>query len=87
VVASAVGGLRDAIEDGVTGLLVPPGDPAELRAAIKRLLEDPELRRRLGTAAREVARVEYAWGAATDATIAAYRDALEQGGTNPGPTS
>ena len=53
VVATAVGGLVDAVEDGVTGLLVPPRDAAALRAALERLLGDPELRRSLGAAARE----------------------------------
>src|SRR5919204_317102 len=46
VVASAVGGIPEFVEDGVTGLLVEPGDVAGLRAAIERLLADPELRRR-----------------------------------------
>ena len=55
VVATAVGGLTEAVEDGVTGLLVPPRDPAALRAAIERLLGNAELRRRLGEAARELA--------------------------------
>ncbi len=53
VVASEVGGLRDAIRDGETGLFVPPGDPAALRAALQRLLADAELRARLGANARE----------------------------------
>jgi glycosyltransferase involved in cell wall biosynthesis len=53
VVASAVGGLTDAVEDGVTGLLVPPRDVPALRAAIERLLGDAELRERLGAAGRE----------------------------------
>ncbi len=52
VVASEVGGLRDAIRDGETGLFVPPGDPVALRAAIERLLGDPELRGRMGANAR-----------------------------------
>ncbi|CAN5797760.1 hypothetical protein BH18ACT13_BH18ACT13_09850 [soil metagenome] len=73
--AAAVGGLVDAVEDGVTGLLVSPHDPAALRAALERLLADAELRRRLGEAAREKARAEFSWDAATKATIAAYRDA------------
>ena len=77
VVATAVGGLLDAIEDGVTGLLVPPGDPAALRAAIETLLADAELRRRLGTAAREAARDRFSWQASTERTLAAYRDALQ----------
>jgi glycosyltransferase involved in cell wall biosynthesis len=50
VVASDVGGVPEAVVDGETGLLVPPGDPASLAAAIERLLEDASLRRRLGQA-------------------------------------
>jgi glycosyltransferase involved in cell wall biosynthesis len=53
VVATAVGGLVDAVEDDVTGLLVPPRDAAALREALERLLADRELRDRLGAAARE----------------------------------
>ncbi len=75
VVASAVGGLLDAVEDGVTGLLVPPRHPAALREAVERLLGDPELRRRFGRAGRERARRELSWEDVTGATIAAYRDA------------
>jgi glycosyltransferase involved in cell wall biosynthesis len=76
VVASAVGGLLDLVVDGETGLLVPPRDPAALRAALERLLGDRDLRRRLGAAARERIRERFSWEAATDATLAAYRDAL-----------
>jgi glycosyltransferase involved in cell wall biosynthesis len=52
-VASCTGGIPDIIEDGVTGLLVEPGDPAALIDATRRLLQEPELRSRLGRAARE----------------------------------
>jgi glycosyltransferase involved in cell wall biosynthesis len=76
VVASAVGGLLDAVEDGVTGLFVPARDAHALRGAIERLLRDPELRRRFGSAARERARREFSWAVATDATLTAYRQAL-----------
>jgi phosphatidyl-myo-inositol dimannoside synthase len=76
VVATAVGGLLDAVEDGVTGLLIPPRDPPALRAAIHALLADEDLRRRLGAAAREAARDRFSWTVATEGTIAAYRDAL-----------
>lgn len=51
VVASDVGSVRDAIRDGHTGLLVPPGDATRLAGAIRRALE-PELGKRLGAAAR-----------------------------------
>ena len=76
VVASAVGGLLDAVEDGVTGLLVPPRDVAALRGALERLLGDAELRARFGAAAREKARRELSLDAATDRLLAAYEEAL-----------
>ena len=72
VVASNVGGLPDAVEDGVTGLLVPPRDATALRAALVRLLDDPGLRRRLGELARARALERFSWDAATEATISAY---------------
>ena len=56
VVASAVGGLRDIVEHGATGLLVPPGDPAALSAALDCLLDDPARRHRMGAAGRRRAR-------------------------------
>jgi glycosyltransferase involved in cell wall biosynthesis len=52
VVATTVGGNPEAIEDGVSGLLVPPRDPASLARAIGALLEDPQRARALGAAAR-----------------------------------
>jgi glycosyltransferase involved in cell wall biosynthesis len=73
VVATDVGGLRDLVVDGETGLVVPPRDPDALRGALERLLGDPELRRKLGTAGRERAGSQFSWNAVTDATLAAYR--------------
>jgi glycosyltransferase involved in cell wall biosynthesis len=52
VVATAVGGVPEVVEDGVNGLLVPAGDREALRAAIVRLRDDDELRTRLARAAR-----------------------------------
>lgn len=76
VVASAVGGLRDLVVDGETGLLVPPRDSRALRRALERLLGDTELRRRLGVAGRERARVRFSWDRVTADTLETYEAAL-----------
>lgn len=52
-VATKVGGNPEAVEDGVTGLLVPPRDPSALAQAISRLLENPEMARSFGAAGRQ----------------------------------
>ncbi|MEF2277263.1 glycosyltransferase family 4 protein [Deinococcus sp. YIM 134068] len=59
LVSTHVGGIPDLIENGVSGLLVPPGDDDALAAALAPLLADGELRRRLGDAAYEHARQEF----------------------------
>jgi glycosyltransferase involved in cell wall biosynthesis len=56
VVASDVGGLRDVVRHGSTGLIVPPGDPGALAAALDGLLDNPELRQRMGDKGRLHAR-------------------------------
>jgi glycosyltransferase involved in cell wall biosynthesis len=53
VVAHDVGGVSEAVIDGVTGLLVPPHRPVQLAAAFEKLIHDEPLRRRLGAAGRE----------------------------------
>jgi glycosyltransferase involved in cell wall biosynthesis len=78
VVASRVGGLVDAVEDGVTGVLVPPGDIAALREALERLLADAQLRDRLGAAGRVKAMEELSFEAATDALVAVYDEVFRR---------
>jgi glycosyltransferase involved in cell wall biosynthesis len=73
VVAAAGGGLLELVSDGVTGLLVPPRDAEALRTAVERLLADPELRERLGKAARSRARERFGWDAVIERTIDVYR--------------
>jgi len=53
IVATAVGGVPQVLTDGVDGLVVPPGDPAALAAALTRVVSDPGLRSRLGAAAKQ----------------------------------
>ena len=76
VVATRVGGLLDLVVDGETGIVVPPRDPAALRSALERLLADPDLRRKLGSAGRDRARTHFSWERVTDATLAAYAEAI-----------
>jgi glycosyltransferase involved in cell wall biosynthesis len=59
VVATAVGAAPEVIDDGVHGLLVPPGDAVELASALGALLHDPSRARRLGEAARRQARQRF----------------------------
>jgi glycosyltransferase involved in cell wall biosynthesis len=56
IVASDIGGLRDVVADGESGLLVAPGDREALRSAMQRLLADAGLRERMGQAGRARAR-------------------------------
>ena len=76
VVATAVGGLLDAVEDDVTGLLVPPGDVDALREAITSLLGDGTRRARLGAAGRRRAAETLAPGRVDGEWRRAYDDAL-----------
>jgi glycosyltransferase involved in cell wall biosynthesis len=59
VIATSDTGNSDVVVNGVTGLLVPPADPPALAAAISRLLEDPDLRQRLGRTGVEWARANF----------------------------
>ena len=73
VVAPAVPQLADRLSDDSDCLLVPPGDPTKLAAALQRLRIDPELRRRLGTAARATARAGWSWDRQVERVLAHLR--------------
>jgi len=68
VVASSLPGTRDMIENEVSGLLVPPGDPAALAESITRLLKDESLRRRLGSEAATAANTKFSLARMCDET-------------------
>jgi glycosyltransferase involved in cell wall biosynthesis len=78
VVATDVGGNADLIEDGVSGLLVPPRDVPTLAAAIVRLLSDGELAGRLGGAARSRVAAEFSVAMRAIRLEAVYRAALAE---------
>jgi glycosyltransferase involved in cell wall biosynthesis len=72
VVASRVSSIPEIVEDGETGLLVPPDDPAALRRAIERVLADGELRLRLGEAGLRRAHAEFSVGRMASRTLGVY---------------
>ena len=72
IVASKTGGIPDVIEDGVNGLLVPPGNPEALAHAIDRLLADRDLAYRLSEGARERGK-DYDWEVLAERVLAVYR--------------
>jgi phosphatidylinositol alpha-1,6-mannosyltransferase len=74
VIAGESGGLAEAVSDGQTGLVVDPDDPAAVAAALKRLLEDQLLARRLGQGGRKAIESFYNW----DRVISDLRDIESQ---------
>lgn len=79
VVASAVTGSREVVVDGVSGLLVAPGSPEELAAAVIRIAADPGLAAGLGRAGRERVARAYAVEAMVEATAALYEELVRRG--------
>lgn len=79
VVATNVGGVPEVVEDGVSGLLVPAGDPTALASAVARLLRDPDLAARLGAAGK--AEIDRHWHIRTTAAqlLDVYREVLAAG--------
>lgn len=73
VVGSATGGIPEVIEDGATGLLVPPGDARALAASIVRLLREPALRERMGQAGWARARERFTVERMVEGTLRVYR--------------
>jgi len=72
VVATAAGGIVEAVDDGVTGRLVPVGDAAALAAALVELLRDPAGRARMGEAARQRFRALFTAGRMVEETLRVY---------------
>lgn len=77
-VATAVGGVPELVEDGVTGLLAPAGDAGALAAALERLLRDPELARRLGAAARRRAEERFSVARQVDRLLALWAELVPE---------
>jgi alpha-maltose-1-phosphate synthase len=78
VVASAVGGILEVVEDGKTGLLVPPAQPAALAQAITRVLGNADLARDMGRAGRRRVEEKFSWASVAERTEQVYADAIAE---------
>jgi glycogen synthase len=76
VVASAVGGIVEVVEDGRTGVLLPPARPDLLAEALTRVLENPELGRRMGKAGRARVEARFSWASVAERTQQVYAEAI-----------
>lgn len=79
IVASRVGGIPEVVEDGVTGVLVPPENPEALAAAITQLLKDPDGARQMGCRGRERIRAKFTVAQMVSGTMAVYNELLNTG--------
>jgi glycosyltransferase involved in cell wall biosynthesis len=73
IVASDIPGCRAVVSDGENGFLVPPGQPAELAAALERLLRDSDLRGKMGRAGREIILRKFTQRQVNEQTLAVYQ--------------
>jgi len=78
VIATAVGGIPEQIEDGVTGFLTPPEDPEAMAARIEQLLVDAELRQIMGSKAAEVARERFSLDIQADAYLEWFQEIVSK---------
>ncbi len=78
VVACGVGGILEVVEDGVTGLLVPPATPDALAAALARVLGDKALGERMGRAGRRRVESAFSWASVAERTEGVYADAIAE---------
>lgn len=77
-VTTDVPGCREVVREGVNGLLVPPGDADALAAALRRLIENPALRREMGARGRQIAEEEFALTRVLEETLAVYTQLLKE---------
>jgi starch synthase len=74
VVASRVGGIPEVVADGQSGILVPPGDPVALAAALNALAGDPDRAAAMGRRGRERAVAEFSWASVAAQTAGLYSE-------------
>lgn len=77
VIASNIGGIPEIVENGVTGILVPPNNPKEFADAIIKLIEDENLRKEMGKNGRKIVNDKFNSKKITDQTIELYQQVID----------
>ncbi|MDD2728068.1 glycosyltransferase family 4 protein [Malikia sp.] len=77
IIATRAGGMPEAVRDRINGLLIEPGDVAGLAAAMNELLDDAQLRERMGQAGRQLVLDDFSVDAMCEGNLAVYRHLLE----------
>ena len=73
VIATNVGGLPDAVEDGKSGFLVPPGEPQSIANAIMKFINNPNLTSEMGIYAKHLSETKFSWKTVAQKILAAYK--------------
>ncbi len=81
VVATTAGGLPDKVQEGRTGWLVPPADPAALARALRIALADPPRLATMGNAGRALVEAEFSWERSANRMLAVFRELLKESGS------
>jgi starch synthase len=76
VIATRVGGIPEVVVHDETGWLVPPGEPAALAAAVRKLLADPKRAASFGAAGRRRVEARFSWERIAELTLSVYREAI-----------
>jgi glycosyltransferase involved in cell wall biosynthesis len=76
VIVTAVGGLPEAIQDGQSGFIVPPKNPAILAEKIVTLVKDPDLAEKMGANAKQISETQYSWNSIAQKIITIYQEVL-----------
>jgi len=74
VIASRVGSFPETIQDGISGILVPPGDVPSLREGILSIIDNPERLEKMGRMGKQIAEVQFSWQAIAEQTRDFYRE-------------
>ena len=87
VIATDVGGLPEAVEEGKSGFIVPPGSANALADAILKFIDDPGLTERMGAYAKHLSETRFSWKPIAQKILATYYDFLDQRRTDSIPAS